>query len=41
VTTPDEAIRTFLALGMDMLAIGGHVCDADWRARAGEGTGGA
>jgi carbamoyltransferase len=41
VTTPDEAIRTFLASGMDMLAIGGHVCDADWRARAGEGTGGA
>lgn len=41
VNTPDEAIRTFLASGMDMLAIGNHVCDADWRARAGAARGAA
>jgi carbamoyltransferase len=36
VTTPEEAIRTFRASGMDLMAIGGHLCDADWRARAGD-----
>jgi carbamoyltransferase len=41
VTTPDEAIRTFLASGMDVLAIGGHLCDADWRGRADAASGGA
>jgi carbamoyltransferase len=35
VNTPVEAIRTFLASGMDLLAIGNFVCDADWRDRAG------
>lgn len=32
---PTEAIRTFLASGMDLLAIGGRLCDRDWRERAG------
>jgi carbamoyltransferase len=34
VNTPAEAIRTFLASDMDLLAIGGRLCDRDWRARA-------
>ncbi len=35
VNTPAEAIATFLRSDMDLLAIGGFLCDADWRARAG------
>ncbi len=34
VNTPDEAIATFMRSGMDLLAIGGRVCDAEWRAAA-------
>lgn len=36
VNTPAEAIRTFLASDMDLLAIGGFVCDSAWRAGAGK-----
>ncbi len=35
VNTPAEAIRTFLASDMDLLAIGGYLCDRDWRVGAG------
>ncbi len=35
VNTPDEAIATFLRSGMDLLAIGNRLCDAEWRAKAG------
>ncbi len=35
VNTPAEAIDTFLRSDMDLLAIGGFVCDRDWRNRAG------
>ncbi len=34
VNTPEAAIRTYLASGMDLLAIGGHLCDREWRAQA-------
>ncbi|MBA3325643.1 MAG: carbamoyltransferase, partial [Rhodobacteraceae bacterium] len=34
VNTPREAIRTFLASDMDLLAIGGFVCDRAWRTAA-------
>lgn len=34
VNTPEEAIRTYLRSGMDLLAIGNRLCDADWRAMA-------
>jgi carbamoyltransferase len=35
VNTPGEAIATFLASDMDLLAIGGWLCDRDWRRAAG------
>ena len=35
VTTPDQAIATFLRSDMDLLAIGGFLADRDWRRRAG------
>lgn len=35
VNTPSEAIRTFLASGVDLLAIGGYLCDDAWRRRNG------
>ncbi len=35
VNTPAEAIATFLRSDMDLLAIGGFVCDRDWRRRVG------
>ncbi|MBP7242380.1 carbamoyltransferase C-terminal domain-containing protein [Amaricoccus sp.] len=31
VNTPEEAIRTYLRSGMDLLAIGGFLADRDWR----------
>jgi carbamoyltransferase len=34
VNTPEAAIRTYLASGMDLLAIGGHLCDREWREQA-------
>jgi carbamoyltransferase len=34
VNTPEEAVRTYLASGMDLLAIGNHLCDRAWRAQA-------
>ncbi len=34
VTTPAEAIATFLRSDMDLLAIGGFLADRDWRRRA-------
>jgi carbamoyltransferase len=35
VNTPAEAIATFLRSDMDLLAIGGFLCDRAWRAQAG------
>ncbi len=35
VNTPAEAIRTFLASGVDMLAIGSFICDDAWRRQNG------
>ncbi len=35
VNTPHEAIRTFLASGVDKLAIGSFLCDDGWRRRNG------
>ena len=34
VNTPEEAIRTFLRSGMDLLAIGNRLCGPEWRALA-------
>ncbi len=35
VNTPTEAIRTFMASGVDKLAIGSFLCDAAWRRQNG------
>jgi hypothetical protein len=38
VNTPEAAIRTYLASGMDLLAIGGYLCDLEWREQAAAGA---